>query len=68
MTRDDFNASIRAVHAFFENEDFLESSVYLVALPRSEDFNATTLTSKDYSVVYEKGLSLSHYNFILKDC
>lgn len=67
MTRDDFNASIRAVHAFFENEDFLESSVYLVALPRSEDFNATTLTSKDYSVVYEKGLSLSHYNFILKD-
>ncbi|QRM55107.1 DUF2290 domain-containing protein [Sinorhizobium sp. BG8] len=67
MTRDDFNASIRAIHAFFESEEFLEHTVYLVALPRSEDFNKTSLTSRDYGVVYEKGLSLSHYNFILKD-
>ncbi|APO75228.1 hypothetical protein AM571_CH02419 [Rhizobium etli 8C-3] len=67
MTRDDFNASIRAIHTFFESEDFLESTVYLVALPRSEDFNKISLTSQDYNFVYETGLSLSHYNFILKD-
>jgi|GEM_PF-1044127 len=67
MNRDDFNASIRAIHSFFENQDFLESAVYLVSLPRSEDFNKVSLTSQDYNAVYEKGLSLSHYNFILKD-
>jgi hypothetical protein len=67
MTRDEFNASIRAIHSFFESENFVESAVYLVALPRSEEFNRTSLTSSDYNVVYETGLSLSQYNFILKD-
>ncbi|WCA61660.1 DUF2290 domain-containing protein [Agrobacterium tumefaciens] len=67
MNRDDFNASIRAIRGFFENQDFLESTVYFVSLPRSEDFNKISLTSQDYTTVYEKGLSLSHYNFLLKD-
>lgn len=67
MTRDEFNASIRAIHSFFDSENFLESAVYLVTLPRSEEFNRTSLTSSDYNLIYETGLSLSHYNFILKD-
>jgi len=67
MTRDEFNASIRAIHRFFDSEKILESTVYLVALPKSEEFNRTSLTSSDYNAVYETGLSLSHYNFILKD-
>ncbi|ANM15318.1 hypothetical protein AMK06_CH00368 [Rhizobium sp. N541] len=67
MTRDDFNTSIRAIHSFFANEAFVESSVYLVTLPRSVEFNKTSLTSSDYNTVFEAGLSLSHYNFLLKD-
>jgi len=67
MIRDQFNSSIRATQAFFTNEDFVESTVYQVALPRSQDFNKTSLTSQDYAQVYEVGLSLSHYNFLLRD-
>ncbi|MDW9364090.1 DUF2290 domain-containing protein [Sinorhizobium meliloti] len=67
MTRDEFNASIRAIHNFFDSENFVESTVYLVNLPRSEEFNQTSLTTLDYNSVYEVGLSLSHYNFVLKD-
>lgn len=67
MNRDDFNASIRAIHGFYCDEKLVESAVYLVALPRSEVFNKISLTTTVYEKVFEAGLSLSHYNFILRD-
>lgn len=67
MTREEFNSSIRAINKFFDGEEFIESIVYQVSLPRSVDFNKVNLTSLNYTDVYQVGLSLSHYNFILKD-
>ncbi|MGV1777152.1 DUF2290 domain-containing protein [Agrobacterium fabrum] len=67
MKRDDFNASIRAIHGFYSSEDLVEGTVYPVALPRSEAFNKISLTTTVYENVFEAGLSLSHYNFILRD-
>ena len=67
MRLSEFNASIRAIHQFFLGENFLESTSYIVSLPRLDRFNKICLTSSSYVDIYESGLSLSHYNFILKD-
>lgn len=67
MTRGEFEASIRAISSFFSERDAIESTVYPVSLPRSQEFNKRALTTQDYNVIYQAGLSLSHYNFILRD-
>lgn len=67
MTLDEFNASIRTAFRFFEEEGFVESAVYMVSLPRSAEFNKISLTTQIYADLFESGLSLSHYNFLLKD-
>ncbi|QKJ91621.1 DUF2290 domain-containing protein [Agrobacterium pusense] len=67
MNRDEFNGSIRAAHAFFSGENLVENTVYLVCLPKLEHFNNISMTSKEYNLIYEAGLSWSHYNFSLKD-
>jgi len=67
VVRDEFNESIRKSRGALQELGLLEGSVYEVALPRSQEFNKTCLTSKDYVEIYEKALSLSHYNLILKD-
>jgi hypothetical protein len=63
----DFNASIRGIIDFFSQKGLWLSTVYNVSLPNSPEFNKLSLTSKDYSEIYDKGLSLSHYNILLND-
>jgi hypothetical protein len=67
MTRDEFNASIRASHSFCSSIELLENSIYLTSLPRSAEFNKLSLTSLNYNSIFESGLSLSHFNFLFKD-
>lgn len=67
MKLSEFNSSIRAIVSFFSEVDLWESTVYEVNLPRSEKFNKISLTSDDYVEIYETGLSLSHYNVLLRD-
>lgn len=67
MKLNDFNAGIRNAIAFFISSDLWSSTVYQTSLPRSERFNKTSLTSDDYVEIYEAGLSLSHYNVLLRD-
>ncbi|MBC9247509.1 DUF2290 domain-containing protein [Paracoccus sp. 11-3] len=67
MNIESFNRSIRAVDAVLADLNLLEGTVYNCSLPRSMDFNQTCLTSKDYNEIYETGLRLSHYNFLLLD-
>ncbi|WP_084693940.1 DUF2290 domain-containing protein [Paracoccus sp. 228] len=67
MKRADFDGSIRNAGAALAAIDLLAEFSCQVSLPRSEDFNKVCLTSKSYSQIYEKGLSLSHYNIRLKD-
>jgi hypothetical protein len=63
----EFNASIRRARVALSELKLLEGSVYEISLPKSEDFNKTCLTSRSYVEIYEKGLSLSHYNIVLTD-
>jgi len=63
----EFNTSIRSLISFFTEVGLWASTVYEVALPRSEAFNKISLTSDDYVQIYETGLSLSHYNVLLRD-
>ena len=67
MTVDEFNANIRAAINFFTERELWLSTIYEITLPRSIEFNKISLTSRDYTSVYDRGLSLSHYNFLLKD-
>ncbi|MEM5542630.1 DUF2290 domain-containing protein [Sulfitobacter sp. AS92] len=67
MTRDHFNNSIRTSRKVLKELGLLEGSVYEISLPRSAEFNKTCLTSRSYVEIYEKALSLSHYNLILTD-
>lgn len=67
MKLDEFNASIRSAINFYSEQELWLATVYNSKLPRSEEFNKLCLTSQDYTSIYEKGLSLSHYNFLLKD-
>lgn len=67
MNKDDFNSSVRKFGGFLEKIKLIDATVYDCALPRSEEFNAICLTSKNYVDIYERGLSLSHYNFLLTD-
>lgn len=67
MQLGEFNASIRATIEFFVEQDLWLSTVYETSLPRSIEFNKLSLTSKDYPAVYDRGLSLSHYNLLLTD-
>lgn len=67
MKLDDFNSSIRMLISFFMDVKLWASTVYEVALPRSETFNKISLTSDNYVDIYEAGLSLSHYNVLLCD-
>lgn len=67
MKLDDFNSSIRTVIRFFMDVELWASTVYEIALPRSEAFNKISLTSDNYVAIYEAGLSLSHYNVLLQD-
>lgn len=67
MELDDFNAGIRAAIKFFVEQSLWRSTVWEIALPRSVDFNKLNLTSKDYTAIYDLGLSLSHYNVLLAD-
>ncbi|GBQ91302.1 hypothetical protein AA13595_3087 [Gluconacetobacter johannae DSM 13595] len=67
MNLADFNTSIRAAIDFYTAQGLWQSSVYTCALPRSASFNQLALTTRDYAPVYEKGLALSHYNFLLSD-
>lgn len=62
-----FNTSIRAAIDFYIERGLWLSTVYNRHLPRSEEFNKTSLTTKNYIAIYDKGLSLSHYNFLLTD-
>jgi len=67
MELNDFNSSIRALISFFLEVGLWAATVYEVRLPRSEAFNKLSLTSDDYVKIYETGLSLSHYNVLLRD-
>lgn len=67
MNLSDFNTSIRAAIKFHRELELWQSTVYTVGLPRSMQFNQLTLATKDYTQVYEVGLALSHYNFLLSD-
>lgn len=67
MNLADFNAGIRAAIEFYTDKNLWLSTVYNCALPRSPQFNATSLATKKYVSIYEAGLSLSHYNFLLND-
>lgn len=67
MKLNDFNAGIRNAIAFFTSSDLWFSTIYETRLPRSEQFNKISLTSDNYVEIYEAGLSLSHYNVLLRD-
>jgi hypothetical protein len=67
MAVGEFNASIRAAINFFVERDLWLSTVHETSLPRSIEFNKLSLTSKEYTAIYDRGLSLSHYNFLLTD-
>ncbi|WP_082714891.1 DUF2290 domain-containing protein [Falsirhodobacter sp. alg1] len=62
-----FDQSIRAVEGLLKKVSLLEGTVYNFSLPRSAAFNEISLASQDYNEVYEAGLRLSHYNFLLTD-
>ena len=63
----DFDASIRQAIADVDAFGLLEAGANRSALRRSEEFNKLALSSKAYVEIYEKGLTLSHYNILLKD-
>lgn len=67
MEVDYFNRSIRKFSSFAEENGMMESVVYNIRLPRSEEFNRISMDSTDYVEIYERGLSLSHYNILLHD-
>lgn len=67
MKLNEFSSSIRTLITFFSEVELWASTVYEIALPRSERFNKISLTSDNYIDIYEAGLSLSHYNFLLRD-
>ncbi len=67
MQLGEFNASIRAAAEFFTEQNLWLATVYDMSLPRSAEFNKLSLTSKDYIEIYDRGLALSHYNFLLAD-
>lgn len=67
MEIENFNRSIKSASKFFEDLGLLDYSIYLQSIPRSAEFNKTALTEKSYTTIYEAGLSLSHFNFVLKD-
>lgn len=62
-----FNTSIRSAIRFLREAQLLDTEIYVSSLPRSQEFNELCLVSQDYLAIYELGLALSHYNFILKD-
>lgn len=63
----EFDRSIRAVEAILNRVKLLEGTVYNFALPRSAEFNEICLISQDYDEIYEAGLRLSHYNYLMSD-
>lgn len=67
MSREGFNASVRATARLLEDSGLREATVCEVSLPASSKFNGLCLTSKNYPAIYDLGLSLSHYNVLLKD-
>lgn len=67
MEADYFNSSIRKFSLFAEKHEMRDSVVCNVKLPRSEEFNRISMDSTDYVEIYERGLSLSHYNILLYD-
>ena len=62
-----FNSSIRSAIGFFEERGIWQATVYNSALPRSTQFNKLALSTKNYIEIYETGLALSQYNFLLND-
>lgn len=67
MTLSEFNSSIRALASFFSEVEMWMTTIYEISLPRSEAFNKFSLTTDNYVSIYEAGLSLSHYNILLRD-
>jgi hypothetical protein len=68
MDENDFNRQIRQARETFNQLELERAFIWDRSLPVSEDFRIIALDDlSSYSKIYKSGLSLSHYNILLKD-